>query len=83
MIALAIMLVLSVGALVGCLFLLGFRLGGRHLTEELARTKFEAAQAQRQMRYLTRDAFVAMAEHAENRRQTVSTWATPSRDSER
>lgn len=64
MIVLVVALIVAVLALGGALFLLGFRLGGDHWQSELVRVRFEAAQAERRMHDLTRQAFVAMAEEA-------------------
>ena len=44
-------------------FLLGFRLGGSHWQTRLIRTQMQAASARRQLHDLTRQAFVAMADH--------------------
>jgi hypothetical protein len=48
-------------------FLLGFQVGGRFHMSELQRVRYEAAKAERQLHDLTRDAFVAMAEHPDRR----------------
>ena len=48
-------------------FLLGFRLGGDHWQSELTRVRLESGQAERQLHDLTRQAFVAMTKHAEQR----------------
>ncbi len=45
-------------------FLLGFRLGGSHWQGRLLQTELETAKARRQLYDLTRQAFVAMADHA-------------------
>jgi hypothetical protein len=50
------------------LYLLGFRLGGRYWELRIAQVRSESAEASRQMHDLTREAFVAMAEHALHRR---------------
>ena len=63
-----LLLVLAVAALVLAMFLLGFRLGGDHWQAQLARVRMESAQAERQMHDLTRQAFEAMAERAEQLR---------------
>jgi uncharacterized membrane protein YciS (DUF1049 family) len=65
MMTLGLLLILSIAALVGVVFLLGFRLGGEHWQSELARVRVEAAQAERQMHHLTREAFITMAEQAQ------------------
>ncbi len=49
-------------------FLLGFRLGGEHWQSELARVRLQAAQAERQLHNLAREAFVSMAEAVEQQR---------------
>lgn len=69
MVALAIFLVLTVIAVVGLSFLLGFRLGGHTWISEVHRVRAEAAAAERQLHDLTRSAFVAMAEEAERVRR--------------
>jgi hypothetical protein len=64
---------LGIGLILGlsvALFLLGFRLGGDHWQQELARVQLEAAQAERRLHDLTRQAFVAMAQAAERRRSS-------------
>lgn len=55
-------------ALVLAVFLLGFRLGGDSWLAELQRNRAQAAQAQRQLHDLTRQAFISMSEAAERRR---------------
>lgn len=62
-------LVLALAFAVLAVFLLGFRLGGDHWQAELARVRIEAARASRRMHDLTREAFVAMAERAEQMRR--------------
>ena len=52
---------------VGAAFVLGFQVGGRFWQSQLQRTRFDAARAERQLHDLTREAFVAMADHAEDR----------------
>jgi hypothetical protein len=47
------------------IFLLGFRLGGEHWQSELAKIRVQAAQAERQIHNLAREAFVSMAEAAQ------------------
>lgn len=69
MIGLAVVLIIVLTLLVSVTYLLGFRLGGDHWQSELSRVRMEAAQAERQLHDLTRQAFVAMAEEAERRRQ--------------
>jgi hypothetical protein len=49
------------------IYLLGFRLGSQSWICELQRVRAEAADAERQLHDLTRSAFVAMAEAAEQR----------------
>jgi hypothetical protein len=58
-------------------FLLGFRLGGGHWQEQMLRTRLETASARRELHDLTRQAFVAMADHAG--RQTASDDRWPPR----
>jgi hypothetical protein len=50
-------------------YLLGFRLGGASWLGEVSQVRAEAAQAERQLHDLTRQAFVAMAEEVERRRE--------------
>ena len=50
-------------------YLLGFRLGSQSWIGELQHVRAEAAEAERQLHDLTRSAFVAMAEAAEQRRR--------------
>jgi hypothetical protein len=53
-------------------FVLGFRSGGQHYQSELQRTRFEAAQAERALHDLTRQAFIAISEHAYERKHRSS-----------
>ena len=69
MIALTLLVVLLVAGLFLASYLLGFRLGGQKLQDDLLRVRLEGIEAQRRLHRLTRDAFVAMAEHAENQRR--------------
>ncbi len=69
MVALAIFLALTVIAVIMLSFLLGFRLGGHSWIAEVNRVRAEAAAAERQLHDLTRSAFVAMAEEAEQARR--------------
>ena len=62
-----ILTVVGAVAFVAGVFVVGFQVGVRESQSELHRTWFETAQAQRRLHDLTRDAFVAMAEHAERR----------------
>ncbi len=50
-------------------YLLGFRLGGESWQAEAARIRQEAADARREMHLLTRQAFTAIAEEVERRRE--------------
>jgi hypothetical protein len=68
MIMLITLLLVAVLTIAGLLFLFGFRLGGAHWQTELAKVRMEAAQAERQLHDLTREAFVAMAERLEQNR---------------
>jgi hypothetical protein len=68
MLLLVVLLFLSLTLLATSIFLLGFRLGGDHWQRELLRVRTTAAQAQRQLHDLTRQAFVAMAEEAQRHR---------------
>ena len=47
-------------------WLLGFQTGGRVHQSELQRVRYEAAKAERQLHDLTRDAFIAIAEHVDS-----------------
>jgi hypothetical protein len=67
MVVIVVVVTLLALGLAGVLFLLGFRLGGQHWQSELSRVRLEAAQAERQLHDLTREAFVAMAERMEGR----------------
>lgn len=66
---LLLLFIVMLAALVGFAYLLGFRLGGQHWQDELLRVRLESVSAQRQMHDLTRQAFVAMVEHAEQQRR--------------
>lgn len=68
MIAIVIVLLVLLALVAGLAFLLGFRIGGEHWLGELTRVRMEAADAERQLHHLTREAFMAMAEHAQSRR---------------
>lgn len=68
MIWLVLLLLVALVALVSAAYLLGFRLGGQKLQDELLRVRLEGIEAERALHRLTRDAFVAMAEHAERQR---------------
>ena len=69
MVILFFAILLALLLLAGLAFLLGFRLGGDHWQTEVTRVRLESAQAERQLHDLTRHAFIAMAEHAEQRRE--------------
>ena len=64
-----IILMIMLVVIAGLAFVLGCRYGGDHWSSELTRVQAEAMDAQRQMHDLTRQAFVAMAEHAEAERR--------------
>lgn len=64
-ILLLLALLACLAALVPAAYLLGFRLGGAHWYDRLVETRLAAAKAERQLHDLTRQAFVAMAEHAQ------------------
>lgn len=64
----ALLVVLTV--LAAALFLFGFRLGEDHSHGELTQVRLEAAQAERQLHDLTRQAFIAMARRVEQHRQS-------------
>ena len=68
MIELLILTIITAAALVGVIFLLGFRLGGEHWQSELTKVRPEAAQAEKQLHNLTRQAFVTMAGQVEQHR---------------
>jgi hypothetical protein len=61
----AVVAIITVTALA---LLLGFGLGSPHRDRELLRVRLQAADAARRMHDLTREAFVAMAEHVDQRR---------------
>lgn len=71
-------LLISVISVVGGLlvlagwFLLGFRVGGSHWQHRLLQMQMESARARRQLHDLTREAFVAMADHAQSQVQRSS-----------
>jgi hypothetical protein len=67
-IGLLIALLVVTALLVSVIYVLGFRLGGDHWQSELARVRMDAAHAERRLHDLTRQAFVAMAEEVEQRR---------------
>jgi hypothetical protein len=67
-IVLTLLLIVAFGCLAGTLFLLGFRLGGDRWLEEISRVRLEAAQAERQLHDLTRQAFATMVDEVERRR---------------
>ena len=69
MVILFFAVLLALLLLAGLAFLLGFRLGGEDSRTELVRVRLEAAQAERQLHDLTRQAFIAMAERVEQHRQ--------------
>lgn len=68
MIPVVLLLALTLAGLVVSAYLLGFRLGGDHLRNELYKVRLESVAAQRRMHDFTREAFVAMAEATERRR---------------
>ena len=53
-------------------FTAGFRRGCRHWKSELARVRLEAAQSERRLHELTRQAFESMAETVERHRSNRS-----------
>lgn len=69
MFLLGLFLLLAVLALVGLVFLLGFRLGGQSAWAESQRVRAQAAAAERELHNLTRSAFVAMAEEVDRQRR--------------
>lgn len=68
MIGLVVAIVVVSVLLTVAVYLLGFRLGGAGAHHELMRVRMEAAQAERRLHELTRQAFTAMAETVERRR---------------
>lgn len=68
MIELLILTILTAAGLVAVIFLLGFRLGGEHWQSELTKVRLEAAQAEKQLHNLTRQAFITMAGQVEQHR---------------
>jgi hypothetical protein len=68
MIVLAL-LILTVVTLAVLTFVLGFRLGGEHWQARLTQVRLDAARAERELHNLTRNAFVAMTEVAQERRK--------------
>ena len=69
MIGLLLFVVILLVVVSGAIFVWGFRLGGEQGHAELAKVRLQAAQAERRLHNLTRDAFVRMAEAAERRRE--------------
>lgn len=69
MIALVFLVIFLLLALASAVFLLGFRLGSEGWLEELTRVRVQAIEAQRRMQDLTRQAFLAMAEEADQQRR--------------
>lgn len=67
MILLVVIVSLLVAVVVALMYLLGFRLGGDHWQSELGEARMEAAQAQRRLHDVARDAFSAMTEVVERR----------------
>lgn len=67
MIALLVALMLTGLLLVIVVYVLGFRLGGDSGMTQVQRVRMEAAQAERHLHDLTRQAFIAMAEEAQRR----------------
>lgn len=67
---LIVLLVVSVGLVVVLAFLLGFGLGGVSWASEVQRVRARASMASREMHDLTRAAFLAMTEEAEERRRS-------------
>jgi hypothetical protein len=63
-----ILFVVASVLLVLLVFLLGFRLGGEHWQSEVARVRLQAAQAERHLHNLAREAFISMAEAVEQQR---------------
>ena len=59
----------GITAMIAVAVLLGFRLAAPERDRELLRVRTQAAEAARRMHDLTREAFVAMAEHVEQRRR--------------
>ena len=69
MVCLIFLYIVMLLGLVAAVFLLGSRLAGDHWQSELLKVRLQAAQAERRLHDLTREAFVSMTEHAEGRRQ--------------
>jgi hypothetical protein len=65
-----VLLLVALAVLILTVFLLGFRLGGDHWQARLVQVRMEAARAEREMHDLTRQAFFAMAERADQLRQS-------------
>jgi uncharacterized membrane protein YciS (DUF1049 family) len=66
-IELLVLTIVTVTGLLAVIFLLGFRLGGEHWQAELTKVRLEAAQAEKRLHDLTRQAFITMAEQVERR----------------
>jgi hypothetical protein len=69
LIALVIGGLVLVVMLVTVVFLLGFRLGGDPTERELLRVRMHAQHARRQLSDITRQAFVALTDELEGRRE--------------
>ena len=65
MINLVLILVVVVLIVAGLAYEIGLRSGGQHWQSELTQMRLQAAQAERRLHDLTRQAFVSMAEAAE------------------
>ncbi len=70
MVGLIILLVLLLAGLSTSVYLIGYRLGSESWRVKLDRVRTESRQAEQQLHDLTRDAFVAMSEHALRHRQS-------------
>lgn len=64
-----ILVMLFVCSMAGAAYVFGFRLGGENWQRQLLEVRRESARAGREIHDLTRQAFIAMAEEAEKRRQ--------------
>lgn len=68
MVELSIVLGVAMTGLTGVAYLLGFRVGSERWRSEASRIRSQSSEAARRMHDLTRDAFVAMTEHADGQR---------------
>lgn len=64
-----LLFLLALACLIAAVYLLGFLRGGRRFQTDLIRVRLEGIAGERELHDLTRDAFIAMSDYAERRRQ--------------